>query len=306
MKNSFWAAGKLLLFGEYLALNGTDTLAIPLKFGQSLKVFPFEKPGIYWESKTNDNIWFKMQSNADLELISFSSEQLSKRLISILKLIFKEKMELFNQGLHFEVQSNFDLNWGFGSSSTLISLLAQWSGVDPYRLLSHSFGGSGYDIACATAHTPIIYNRNQHHVKRIELPNSITDNLLFVYSGKKQNSQNEIQKFESALVTETHLKEQQSIIQQASTAKTIEIWEDAISKNEQLISKLLQRETLKSLNFKDYAYAIKSLGAWGGDFFMATYREEQSARDYFNTLGYPIQFNYQEIIYNKNIITDEI
>ena len=37
------------------------------------------------------------------------------------------------------------------TSSTLIANLAKWSNVDPYILLSETFGGSGYDIACASA-----------------------------------------------------------------------------------------------------------------------------------------------------------
>ena len=65
------------------------------------------------------------------------------------------------------------MNWGLGSSSTLISLLSQWSGVAPEKLLSTSFGGSGYDVACATAKDAIIY-ANGKTKKEIHLADSLT------------------------------------------------------------------------------------------------------------------------------------
>jgi hypothetical protein len=33
----------------------------------------------------------------------------------------------------------------------------QWTQVNAFTLLDTSFGGSGYDIACAQNNTPIIY-----------------------------------------------------------------------------------------------------------------------------------------------------
>ena len=51
----------------------------------------------------------------------------------------------------------FPRAWGLGTSSTLISLIAQWAKCDPFELLFEAFGGSGYDIACATANSPISY-----------------------------------------------------------------------------------------------------------------------------------------------------
>ena len=42
----------------------------------------------------------------------------------------------------------FPREWGLGTSSTLISNLADWAGADPYALLDKTIGGSGYDLAC--------------------------------------------------------------------------------------------------------------------------------------------------------------
>jgi hypothetical protein len=56
--------------------------------------------------------------------------------------------------------TNFPLEWGLGSSSTLISNLAWWAGVDPFELLFSTSSGSGYDIACARQKTPLLYRFN--------------------------------------------------------------------------------------------------------------------------------------------------
>ncbi len=299
MELLYKASGKFLLFGEYLALHDADTLAIPLKFGQTLIVKNNQENYGFWLSKQKENEWFQMHFHfrAQLELILATDEEIAEKLLQLLNLIYEVKPSLFAQGLSFEMQSDFDFQWGLGSSSTLISLLSQWSEINPYYLLEKSFGGSGYDIACATAQNPIVYNRKQQQVQAVDLADSITEKILFVYTGKKQNSQKEVKRFEAVNLTKDDIQEQNAIIHQACTAKDILEWEDAMMKNETLIARILGKPNLKTLYFQDYPYAIKSLGAWGGDFFMATFRDEQAARDYFLLKGYPVQFNYQEIIY---------
>jgi hypothetical protein len=60
-----------------------------------------------------------------------------------------------------ETHLEFDRSWGLGSSSTLISNIALWANINPYLLLEQSFGGSGYDVACAQANGPLLYIRNE-------------------------------------------------------------------------------------------------------------------------------------------------
>jgi hypothetical protein len=47
------------------------------------------------------------------------------------------------------LQLSFPKKMGLGTSSTLINNIAQWLQIDAFTLLNNSFGGSGYDIACA-------------------------------------------------------------------------------------------------------------------------------------------------------------
>ena len=87
--------------------------------------------------------------------------------------------------LIFNTHLDFDPNWGLGSSSTLISLLAQWANVNPYELLKMTMGGSGYDIACATASQPIIYRLENGSpiVEKADFKPAFADKLYFVYQG---------------------------------------------------------------------------------------------------------------------------
>jgi mevalonate kinase len=65
-------------------------------------------------------------------------------------------------------------------------------------LLAKTFGGSGYDIACATAKSAITYQLTTHCSR---LTNAIDFNptfkgyLYFVHLGKKQNSREGIQHY---------------------------------------------------------------------------------------------------------------
>lgn len=281
-----------MLFGEYLVLNGSDSLAFPLKFGQTLSVSKSDR--ITWESYSKHGMWFHVSMNGDFTVSETNNEEVAEILKQLFQVIRSEKPDLdFNQ--HFRAEANFELNWGLGSSSTLISLLSQWSGVEARKLLDASFGGSGYDVACATAKSPIIYASGKVK-KEVEIPESITDKLLFVYSGNKQNSREEIKRFKDRVVSQQDVEKMNQLISNALDTDKIEVFEQQLDLSEELISPIIGTIQLKQRFFADYPYSIKSLGAWGGDFFMATYRDLETAKNYFEGKGYEVLFTYQEFI----------
>jgi mevalonate kinase len=292
----YYASGKLLLFGEYLVLNGSGALAIPLKYGQKLSV---EKNGtslFNWISSVDGNTWFSASFSGDLQLVNSSDEKTANKLLLLLNVIKETKPELFLTGFNFHIDANFPLDWGLGSSSTLVSCLAQWSACDPYLLLEKTFGGSGYDLACAAATKPILYEKTLHQSVPVYLFPKVTSKLLFVYSGRKQDSESEVRKFTSMDISSEQIELMNKIVLSAIKSTQIEAFEDEIIKSEALLSEILKTPTIKEEKFSDYPYQIKSLGAWGGDFFMATYRKESEAREYFRDLGFSVQFNYKSII----------
>lgn len=292
----YHASGKLLLFGEYLVLKGGKALALPLKYGQKMSVIPHKSGEFNWVSTVQEVEWFAALFSQELQLISTSDQKVAASLLLLLQRIQGENPALFSNGWNIRMEADFPLEWGFGTSSTLISLLAQWSKTDPYELLKNSFGGSGYDVACATAHSPIIFEKENHTVQEIELEESVTSNLLFVYSGKKQKSKKEVLRFENIEVSERQITEMNKIILSAIGCKEIKDFELLIDQSEEMLAQILALEPIKNSTFSDYGCSIKSLGAWGGDFFMASFRNENKAREYFSSRGYGVQFTYDQII----------
>ncbi len=281
-----------MLFGEYLVLKGSDCLAFPLKFGQALSIG--KSDNLKWESYDKNGMWFHVTMDNNLSILETNDPKVAAILRDLFKIIQNEKPSL-NLIQQFKAEANFELNWGLGSSSTLISLLSQWSGVDSKKLLQSSFGGSGYDVACATAEKTILY-ANGATKKEVHLANSITEHMLFVYLGNKQNSREEIKRFKGAEVEDKDVSTMNSIIKKSIETNNIDEFEKYLNDSENLVSNIIGSEKLKERLFTDYPYSIKSLGAWGGDFFLATYRDLETAKSYFREKEYDTLLTYQELI----------
>ena len=281
-----------MLFGEYLVLKGADCLAFPLKFGQQLTIS--DSDTLKWESYAKHGMWFHVSMDNELNILETNDDKVAEILKNLFVVIREECPDL-KLSHFFKAEANFELNWGLGSSSTLISLLSQWSGVAPVKLLNSSFGGSGYDVACATAKDAIVY-ANGKTKKEIHLDDSLTENMLFVYLGNKQNSREEIKRFKGAEVSSEDVKNVNSIIANSIETKNIETFETLLNESENIVSRIIGSEKLKERLFADYEYSIKSLGAWGGDFFLATCRDIEKAAAYFRAKGYETMFTYKELI----------
>lgn len=292
----YYASGKLLLFGEYFVLRGAKSLAIPLKYGQQMRVTPSSDDEIGWESRVLDKVWFSARYSRELELIETSDETKSSIILKLLRHIKDHDPEIFSTGYQFRLTADFPMEWGIGSSSTLVSLLAQWSHSDPYELLANSFGGSGYDVTCATATSPIIYELPQHSTTEINLSPGIKSGILFVYSGRKQKTNIEVSRFKSLTISHGQILDMNTIVSSVADCTQVDELEQLMVESESLLSAVLGMKPVQESKFGDYPYRIKSLGAWGGDFFMATYRNEEEARGYFGEKGYDIMFSYDQII----------
>ena len=75
-------------------------------------------------------------------------------------------------------------------------------------------------------------------------------------------------------------------------SKTIEEFEHFLDEHEAITGQYIQSETVKSKYFSDYEGSVKSLGAWGGDFVLAT-RENKK---YFLDKGFDTILSFSEII----------
>lgn len=304
MKKEFYSNGKLLITGEYLVLDGGKALALPTKFGQNLIVEKGRNQEIKWTSFDSDgSIWFEDTfSFSDISNKNFSEETTSKRntLIEILHEGYLLNPDFLHQSEGYSVttQLTFPRNWGLGTSSTLINNIAQWLKIDAFVLLNNSFGGSGYDIACAQNNNPIVYHLENGNpvVEKVAFEPEFTENLYFVYLDKKQSSKAAIASYYnnknedlSENITKVDL-----LSQEVLNAKTLREFAAALEEHEAEMSNILEMQTIKESLFPDFSGVIKSLGAWGGDFVLAIAKENPT--DYFSERGFKTIVSYKNMI----------
>lgn len=288
-ETNYSAHTKLLISGEYLVTRGALALAIPLKFTQKLKITETGLPGneLLWQSREQGKVWFEGTFDKDdFQIYAASDKQIATTLQQILKAARELNPEFLNshEEIHAETETDFELIWGLGSSSTLISVVAQWAGINPYTLLQKTFGGSGYDIACATAHGPVFYQliNQQPQINNAAFRPSFAHQIGFVYLGKKMNSRTSMQKFnQQANYSEQIIQRISNISKELTAANTIEQFEQLLNEHEQIIADILQIQPVKKQLFGDYPFTVKSLGAWGGDFALFTCRNPEEAITYF-------------------------
>ncbi|MAZ28160.1 MAG: GHMP kinase [Cytophagaceae bacterium] len=300
MEKHFHSNGKLFISGEYLVLDGALAFAIPTGYGQSLTVNPHEN-GIIWQSYDHQGkLWLDFDL-AYAEIKSWketnSPNNPRERLIQILASAKTLNPDFLNQeeGVKVETRLDFPQDWGLGTSSTLINNVANWAEVNPYKLLARTFGGSGYDLACAESDTAVFYTMTpgHPHIEHTVFKPSFSDHIFFIYLNQKQNSRDAIahyrnqpkEKLAKAVAKVTRIGH---AMQQC---ENLGAFEELVCRHEEIVGQLLNITPIKLRLFNDYTGSVKSLGGWGGDFIMVTGSKNQM--EYFKNKGYTtiIPFN---------------
>jgi len=302
-KRRFESRAKLMVSGEYLVLKGAMVLALPLKYSQSLTVEEKEgKSMIQWKSTINDNLWFTATILLpDFRVLETNSPDISATLCTILSGVKTLQPNFLDSPKEYHVISAMDFQpeWGFGSSSTLISNVADWADCDPFELNSMIFNGSGYDIACARSSSPIIYeiSNGQPSYRKANFQPSFNKHLYFVYLNRKQNSQKSINGLDLTMVTTNDLQAITELTSGMEHAQNLETFQWQMDQHEEFIGRIIHKIPVKSLHFNDFEGSLKSLGAWGGDFMLvASDRPEEYIRNYFNNKNLQTIFKYSEIV----------
>ena len=294
---TFYSRGKLLITSEYLILKGAKGLAIPCNKGQFLEFKVINSKNLNWKSYDyNNRIWFEAIFDCEnFNCIKSNKKSIAKSLSFILKETRKLNPKFLSiYGGEIKTQLEFNLNWGLGSSSTLISNLAQLNKINAYKLLSNTYGGSGYDIACSQAKSPIIYEIKNNNYNEVNFNPPFKEKLFFVYLNKKQNSKIEVDKFNNIKVDKKTIKSINSITEIISKTKEYDEFNFLIKKHEQIISNVIKKTSVKKLKFQDFKGEIKSLGAWGGDFILASGLDSPS---YFKSKGYNTIIKFDDMVY---------
>ena len=299
---TFYSHGKLLISAEYAVLDGALALALPTKFGQSLSVETTTENTILWKSISNEGaVWFEAEFTIDaaLKISTTNTSDVAVRLVQVLDALQQLNPLLFEAQKGYALTSilEFPENWGLGSSSTLINNLAQWAQVDAFELLALTFGGSGFDIACAQQGTGILFqlDKEKPTIKPVEFYPPFLDSLFFVHRNQKQNSRDGIASYKTLTANQSlDFSALNSLTLDFLNCTDLKTFESLIEQHERYISTLIQQPPLKEALFSDYKGAIKSLGAWGGDFFLAT--GNAATMGYFKSKGYTTVVGYSDMI----------
>lgn len=294
-----------MITGEYLALAGSLVLAVPLRFGQSMLVemLPAGAPRLSWTALEQGQQWYHdvfRESGFEPEN---TGDPVSANLQKLLLRASEMNPAFPERDFSYKVttDTNFPLKWGLGSSSTLISNLAWWAGVDPFELLFSTSSGSGYDIACARQNSPILYRFNgaghAPSVCKVAFEPPFAHKLWFVYSGQKQSSAKSIEGINPAHFDNITLERLSELSMKIARETQLEHFKRLITAHETVVGRAIKQVPLQAQRFKDFPGVIKSLGAWGGDFFLAASAEnEEMVKAYFQKNGCDTIFGFSEMV----------
>lgn len=308
---SFFSHGKLLITGEYVVLDGALSLAIPTKYGQRMEVE-------FRDSEEVDNTlsWYSIDSEGETwyreEFLINEFDNVAPRSVrlnptdlcninvvsdSLVKILNKAcaMNPLFLEGGSYTVRTYLDFpnNWGLGSSSTLICNIAKWAEVDAFELSEASFGGSGYDIAVGMLGGDILYRSLELWEGYVYNP-PFRGQLYFVHLNEKQNSREGIALYKQKSINTKLIERVSNLTEELIACQDFNAFQELITEHESLIAGQIEMLTVKEKFFVDYPFAIKSLGAWGGDFILAC--GDENTPNYFKKKGYTTVFNYFELI----------
>jgi len=306
-KNIHYSNGNLLISGEYFVLIGAKALAIPLKYGQQMSVEPVDddKKTIHWVTYELDNRWFEAKFNSDnLEILYSNDLEKAFWLQNLLQRIKKNNPETINNNKSFRVtcEIQFNTQWGWGSSSSLICNLASWAGTDPFTLHKTVAKGSGYDIAASLSNSPIFFQiiEEQPEIVQARFNPAFRDSIHFVHLGMKQNTEKSIiSNYKSILRSKQEITAISELTEKIAKEENLHEFMRHIAEHEKIVSKALNMTRIKDSFFSDFNGEIKSLGSWGGDFVLAaSHLEEEKVRQYFYDKGLKTIFRFDEITRN--------
>lgn len=301
----YFSRGKFLITGEYLVIKGATALSAPLVYGQHLSVESHSGRNLLWESLEQGSPWFRAELDPKtLSVVSTSDNQISDPLSTLLKKAGKLAMQLpVLENVHVKTNSGFKMEWGMGSSSSLISNVAYWFNIDPFSLHRMVSPGSGYDVIAARAGNPIFFRftGDTYEKKDTEFSPSFKDRIFFVYLGKKQKTSDSVAAFRKKRKKyHTEIRMISELTLHIAAAPTLKDFEFFIREHELIISSVLKRQRVKDELFPDLAGEVKSLGAWGGDFVLLTWdglREELA--QILHRMGFETFFGFDELVYSK-------
>lgn len=283
-------------------MEGAEALAVPLQLGQRFSVKSARGADLHWTSLRPDgSTWFQgLFSLLDFTAQESTDDAIADRLTDILTAVTRQNPDFLAdwKGQKVESKLEFDPAWGMGSSSTLIHAVAEWGEVDAWTLYEQTFGGSGYDLACAIADGPIIYKSTEEeiHMTPVGLDWPFRDQLFLVYSGQKTSTQAAVEKHADQLKKAgKEVEAISAITQNVADAESLEEFAGLLTEHNDRLSKLLGE--VANPWAPEFPGLIKPLGAWGGDFFLAASPEDpKDIKKWLSNKGFNTHFAWKDLV----------
>lgn len=302
---TFHSNGKLMLAGEYAVIADSKALAASLSCGQSLSV-SFNSDG------PHEVLWKTFEGESQTVEFNFPIEDIDQKrykpegergfLLLLLRAARRiDKRFLAERGLYV-VESTIEtgLKPGMGMSSSLISNIAFWANVNPYRLNRIISKGSGYDVAAARSSGIITYrkNCNEPEIQTVSLPENILNKLFLVHLNEKENTEKSISLYLNLLRTKKKaILSINEIIDKMLKVNTVEGFGGLMEKHDLILAKILSRKTAKQIHFSNFNGWIKSSGAWGGDYVLALSEDsDENVKKYFVDKGFKSVIKLNELL----------
>jgi len=304
MMNDFYAHGKLLLTAEYMVIHGSSALALPLRVGQSLKRIRSDRRDVFtWMALYEDRPWFSAVFDPlHLKVLESSDPEKASKLTRILEACI-ELMPSFQKELFtwdVETSLEFSPSWGFGSSSTLTALLAEWAEVNPLDLHFLTAPGSGYDVACAIADGPIVYKirDGSPHYRHIPFHPPFSDRIYFAWLGSKQQTEKHLkQVIDKIQVGYEEIHRFSRLTEEMISATDLGIFGKLMEEHEEELAGILGMERIAATRLRSLPGHVKSLGAWGGDFVMIISQvDEEELFAYLHERDILVIFRYDDLV----------
>ena len=253
---------------------------------------------IFWEAYHQNQLWLKTTIDyKNWKIIETNDFKASEFILKTLKNVQNlSEIKLKNDtSYHIKTNLQFPSDFGLGSSSTLMNNLAEWANIDPFILNEISLGGSGYDVAVAKEKSAVLYSRFPERIyEAIDFQPNFKDELIFIHLNQKQDTREGISHYRSKPTSTELINDYSALTKKIVNSQNLEEFSELMTIHEQKLSDFLETPTVKEKYFQDCPSFVKSLGAWGGDFVLAS--KFGDYQDYFKQRGFSKIFSWKYLI----------
>ena len=289
-----------MLTSEYVAVDGALVLAIPTKLGQELFFTENDdqKSLIHWQAYHQNQLWLDAKIDyKNWEIQETNNQKATEFILEVLRNVQNLSEIKFKSDVFYHLKTNlqFPSDFGLGSSSTLMSNLAEWAEIDAFILNEESLGGSGYDVAVAKEKSAVLYTRfPERTYHKINFDPIFKDELIFIHLNQKQDTREGISHYKSKPTSTELINDYSKLTEKIINSQNLEEFSQLMTIHEQKLSDFLGIPTVKEKYFQNCPGFVKSLGAWGGDFVLASKFGDYES--YFKKQGFSKIFSWNELI----------